>query len=136
MSDSATPFQQTTQQTEDAAQAAPRRLLGFRRVALIELALFFGVALWVDWALGNGQRFESVQPHPFWIPVLLLAIQYGTNEGVLAALAAAAALRGGNLPEQMISQDLYQYLYAMTREPILWLVAGVLVGELRMRQIR
>jgi polysaccharide biosynthesis protein PelD len=136
MSDSATPFQQTTQQTEDAAQAAPRRLLGFRRVALIELALFFGVALWVDWALGNGQRFESVQPHPFWIPVLLLAIQYGTNEGVLAALVAAAALRGGNLPEQMISQDLYQYLYAMTREPILWLVAGVLVGELRMRQIR
>ncbi|MBP2229632.1 hypothetical protein J2847_002931 [Azospirillum agricola] len=114
----------------------PRRLFGVRRVALIELALFFGVALGLDWAFGSGLRFEGVQPHPFWIPVLLLAIQYGTNEGVLAALVAAAALRLGNLPEQTIAQDLYQHLFTLTREPILWLVAGVLIGELRMRQIR
>jgi len=129
--------QQTPQPGIDAPVVpAPRRLLGFRRVALIELALFFGVALGLDWALGAGMRFEGVQPHPFWIPVLLLAIQYGTNEGILAALAAALALRLGNLPEQSIAQDLYQHLFTLTREPILWLVAGVLFGELRMRQIR
>ncbi|SMH35911.1 GAF domain-containing protein [Azospirillum agricola] len=124
----------TAAAVDDAA--APRRLFGIRRVALIELALFFGVALGLDWAFGSGLRFEGVQPHPFWIPVLLLAIQYGTNEGVLAALVAAAALRLGNLPEQTFAQDLYQHLFTLTREPILWLVAGVLIGELRMRQIR
>ncbi|MCG5242530.1 GAF domain-containing protein [Azospirillum doebereinerae] len=120
----------------DAPVPAPRRLLGFRRVALIELILFFAVALSLDWAMGTGLRFEGVQPHPFWIPVLLLAVQYGTNEGVLAALVATLALRLGNLPEQTIAQDFYQYLFVLTREPILWLVSGVLIGELRMRQIR
>ncbi len=118
------------------APAGPRRLLGFRRVALIELALFFLVAFALDLAVGAGVRFDGIQPHPFWIPVLLLAIQYGTNEGVLAAVAASVALRLGNMPEQLITQDFYQYLYAVSREPILWLVASVLFGELRMRQIR
>ncbi|MCW2243387.1 GAF domain-containing protein [Azospirillum canadense] len=119
-----------------AAQAGPRRVLGLRRVALVELALFFLVALGLDAAVGAGLRFDGVQPHPFWIPVLLLAIQYGTNEGVLAAVVASLALRVGNLPEQLISQDFYQYLFTISREPILWLVAAVMFGELRMRQIR
>lgn len=121
---------------EGATAPKQRRFLGFRRVALLELVLFFAVAFGIDWAVGSGLRFDGVQPHPFWLPVLLLAIQYGTNEGVLAALVAAVALRLGNLPEQTISQDFYQYLYAVTREPILWLVAAVLFGELRMRQLR
>lgn len=111
------------------------RILGFRRVALLELALFFGVALALD-HLSGGLRFEGVQPHPFWIPVLLLSAQYGTGEGVMAAVVATLALRVGNMPEQLISQDFYQYLYAVSREPILWLVAAVILGELRMRQLR
>ncbi|WP_448204814.1 GAF domain-containing protein [Azospirillum sp. sgz302134] len=119
-----------------APPAGPRRFLGMRRVALVELALFFVLAVGLDWLIGAGIRFDGVQPHPFWIPVLLLAIQYGTNEGVLAAVVASLALRLGNLPEQLITQDFYQYLYAVSREPILWLVAAVLFGELRMRQIR
>lgn len=119
-----------------ADSASPRRWLGLRPVALLELLLFFGVALGLDGWLGAGLRFEGVQPHPFWIPVLLLAIQYGTNEGVLAALVASAALRLGNMPDAGIGQDLYDHLFTLTREPILWLVAAVLFGELRMRQLR
>ncbi|CAO3409320.1 GAF domain-containing protein [Azospirillum largimobile] len=119
------------------ADGAPRRRwFGLRPVALLELALFFGVALGLDVWFGSGLRFEGVQPHPFWIPVLLLAIQYGTNEGVLAALAASVALRLGNVPDAGITQDLYDHLFTLTREPILWLVAAVLFGELRMRQLR
>ncbi len=121
---------------ENAPMAAPRRWLGLRRIAVLELALFFAVMLGGDWAFGSGLRYEGIQPHPFWIPVLLLAVQYGTNEGVLAALVAAAALRLGNVPDPTLNQDLYQHLYILTRDPILWLVSGVLIGELRMRQIR
>ncbi|WP_395452189.1 GAF domain-containing protein (plasmid) [Azospirillum melinis] len=122
--------------TSTPSPASPRRWLGLRPVALLELLLFFGVALGLDGWLGAGLRFEGVQPHPFWIPVLLLAIQYGTNEGVLAALVASAALRLGNMPDAGIGQDLYDHLFTLTREPILWLVAAVLFGELRMRQLR
>jgi len=129
------PGTQTTPPADKGADG-PARLLGFRRVALLELALFFAAALGIDWLSTGGMRFEGVQPHPFWIPVLLITVQYGTGEGVLAAIAATVALRLGNMPEQLISQDLYQYLYAVSREPILWLVTAVLLGELRMRQLR
>jgi len=122
-------------QPPEMREEAPRRLLGFRRVALVELALFFAAALALD-LLTGGTRFDGVQPHPFWLPVLLLTVQYGTGEGVLAAIVATLALRLGNMPEQLITQDVYQYLYAVSREPILWLVAAVLFGELRMRQLR
>lgn len=120
---------------EPLAGGAPR-LFGLRRVALAELALFFALAFLVDWLATGLTRFEGVQPHPYWLIVLLLSVQYGTSEGVIAAIASAAALRLGNLPEQAISQDLYQYLHAVSREPILWLVASVVFGELRMRQRR
>lgn len=116
--------------------ASHRRWFGLRPVALLELLLFFAVALGLDVWLGAGLRFDGVQPHPFWIPVLLLAIQYGTSEGVLAALVASVALRLGNMPDAGIDQDLYDHLFTLTREPILWLVAAVLFGELRMRQLR
>lgn len=116
--------------------ASPRRWFGLRPVALLELLLFFAVALGLDHWFGAGVRFDGVQPHPFWIPVLLLAIQYGTSEGVLAALVASVALRFGNMPDAGIDQDLYDHLFTLTREPILWLVAAVLFGELRMRQLR
>lgn len=116
--------------------ASPRRWFGLRPVALLELLLFFAVALGLDVWLGTGLRFDGVQPHPFWIPVLLLSIQYGTSEGVLAALVASVALRFGNMPDAGIDQDLYDHLFALTREPILWLVAAVLFGELSMRQLR
>lgn len=112
------------------------RAFGPRPVSVLELALFFVVAFAIDYLGGSGNRFEGVQPHPYWIPVLLLSVQYGTGAGVMAAAVASAALRIGNIPEQLISQDYYQYLFLLTREPIFWLVAAVVFGEMRMRQLR
>lgn len=114
----------------------PRRVLGLRPSALLELALFFLLLFAIDSLDGTLDRFDGVQPHPYWIVVLALAAQYGTSEGVLAAVAAAVALRLGNIPEQVVSQDYYQYLYAVSREPIFWLVAAVVLGEMRMRHLR
>ncbi|HRJ60281.1 MAG TPA: GAF domain-containing protein [Azospirillaceae bacterium] len=114
----------------------PRRVLGLRPSALLELALFFLLLFAIDYLDGTLNRFDGVQPHPYWIVVLVLAAQYGTSEGVLAAIAASIALRLGNIPEQVVSQDYYQYLYAVSREPIFWLVAAVVLGEMRMRHLR
>ncbi|HRQ97129.1 MAG TPA: GAF domain-containing protein [Candidatus Accumulibacter phosphatis] len=111
-------------------------MLGLRPSALLELALFFLLLFAIDYLDGTLNRFDGVQPHPYWIVVLVLAAQYGTSEGVLAAIAASIALRLGNIPEQVVSQDYYQYLYAVSREPIFWLVAAVVLGEMRMRHLR
>ncbi|MBI1207869.1 MAG: hypothetical protein GC191_11340 [Azospirillum sp.] len=113
----------------------PPGWLGLRPVAVVELALFFGLAFALDVLWLDGQRFAGIEPHPFWAPVLLLAVQYGTGAGVVAALAATAALRIGNLPEPTLSQDLYQYLFQVSFLPLLWLVSAVLLGELRLRHL-
>lgn len=122
---------------EDAQQSFDHahRLYAVRRSALIEMGLFFAVSLIVDYAFLDGTRFWSVDPHPFWIAVVLMSVQYGTNEGVLCAIVATLLLLVGNLPDQGVEEDLYGYLLTVSLTPILWLVTGVLIGELRLRQI-
>ena len=111
-------------------------ILGLRRVALIELGILVTLIVALDFLAGDGTRFRAVVPHPFWLPVLLLVVQYGTNEGLLAAIFCTAALYVGNLPPQTIETDIYAYLFGVTLQPTLWVVSAVIFGELRMRQIR
>ncbi len=113
-----------------------KRLMGVRPIALLELIIFFAVAGAIDFLLLGGARFQGFNPHPFWLPVIFLSIQYGTNEGLLAAFAATAMLLIGNLPEQKLSQDLYTYALEISLQPILWQAAAVVVGELHGRQVR
>ena len=118
------------------ARVRPAELLGLRRSAVIELVLFLAMMLALDALLGSGDRFIELRPHPFWLVVLLITVQYGTNEGLIASLASTVALYAGNLPDQLLHQDLYDYLFSVSRLPIIWLFAAVLFGELRVRQIR
>ncbi len=114
----------------------PDRVLGMRKSALIEMALFFLVALVLDALATGGTRFWGTAPHPFWIVVILMTVQYGTTEGLVACAVATAALLMNNLPEQSLSQDFYDYVFTLTSRPLMWFVAAVILGELRMRQIR
>lgn len=113
-----------------------KTIAGIRLAAIIELLLFLVTALVVDAAVFDGTRFFIANPHPFWIIVLLITVQYGTAEGVLAAIAATAALLIGNMPEQAAGQDSYQYAMMVSKTPIMWFVAAVVLGELQQRHIR
>jgi len=108
-------------------------LLGVRRAAIVEIAAFLIVLLAVDFTFLEFDRYAGVSPHPFWIIVLLCAVQYGTTEGLVAAAAASAALLVGNLPPQRFDEDLYQWLLAATLQPLLWAVSAVVFGELQGR---
>ncbi len=108
-------------------------LLGVRRAAIVEIAAFLIVALAIDFAFLDFDRFAGLSPHPFWVIVILCAVQYGTTEGLVAAAAASAALLVGNLPAPKFDQDLYQWLLAATLQPLLWAVAAVIFGELQGR---
>ncbi|MDG1287151.1 MAG: hypothetical protein P8P30_06245 [Rickettsiales bacterium] len=110
--------------------------LGLRASALLEMAIIFFLLLVANTVFGDGNRFMSYTPHPFWVVVILMAVQYGTAEGVLAAILASLFLLIGNLPEQTLNQDMYEYLYMLFRLPILWLITAVIVGELRQRHVR
>jgi hypothetical protein len=109
---------------------SPRSTL---RTVLIEIGLFLGAALAADAVWGSGNRFLHVEPHPFWIIVLLMAAQYGTREALLATGASSVALLAGNLPPQSLDQDVHQYTVQLFVQPLLWLLAAVVIGELRTR---
>jgi hypothetical protein len=109
----------------------PRRMLGIRVSALLEMLCFLALALAIDARLGAGDRLSGITPHPFWIIVLLVSAQYGAREGLLAAILASAALLVGNLPEQGFSEDLHAWLLRATTEPLLWIFAAMVIGEIR-----
>src|SRR4051795_1667490 len=104
--------------------------------ALLQIAGLFVVALAIDYTLLEGDRFAGIQPHPFWIPVIVLSLQFGTSAGLLAVLTASTCLLLGNLPEQMLSEDRFSYLLHLSAQPLLWLAAALVIGEMRSRQLR
>lgn len=112
------------------------RILGIRASALLEILIFLVAMLIIDFIFGAGVRFRDVSPHPFWIIVLLVAAQYGTAEGLVAALFSSVVLLLFNLPEQTSGQNVYDYLYTVAKTPLLWVIVGVTLGELRQKHIR
>ncbi len=128
---------ESEEQTTNANEwLTAKTVFGLRRSAIVEMLFFFLATLIIDHFFFSGDRFASTSLHPFWIIVLLLSVQYGTGEGFLAAALSSAALLIGNLPEQELSQDRYQYLFALCRLPLLWFGVALILGELRMRHIR
>src|SRR5688500_1753250 len=64
-------------------------VLGIRFSAIVETVAFLGIAVLLDYFYFSGNRFWSLEPHPFWLLVALVSVQYGTNEGVFAAAASS-----------------------------------------------
>src|SRR4051812_43219901 len=113
-----------------------RRLSSRIHGSVIETGLFLAVGLSIDSAFLDGNRFQAAALHPFWIIILLTTVQYGTNAGVFATVASTIALLTGNLPEQQVSMDKYTWFSEVSRLPLLWFLTSVILGELRVRQIK
>jgi len=120
----------------DVYRPAPsRRIFGLRLSALAEMGLLFALLLGVDAVFFGGTRFAGIEPHPFWIPVLLIAAQYGTGEGLIAALGASLALWLGVPAPVEAGQDRLDIAFAMAFQPALWLAAALIIGELSARRL-
>ncbi|MDO9711750.1 GAF domain-containing protein [Paracraurococcus lichenis] len=117
--------------SQDPAVAPPRHLLGIRLASLLETLALLGAGLAVDAVLFGGDRFAGISPHPFGVVVLLAAVQYGTREGLAAALLASLALLADRLPEQAFGEDLYTWLLRIGSVPVQWFIAGLVLGQIR-----
>lgn len=122
--------------TQPATPQEHARIMGIRLSAIVEALGILVILTLLDVFLFEGNRFWSTNPHPFWIPVLLLAAQYGTWEGIVAAALATIFMLVGNTPPVVEGATHYQRLYEISINPILWFVGGWLVGELRQRHVR
>ena len=117
--------------------SAPKReIFGIRLVAILEVLGMLLVLTILDAVFFDGDRFAHVNPHPFWIPVLLVAAQYGTAEGLVAALFATLFFLVGHMPVAPEGTDHYDYLYSVAINPVLWFVAGWGLGNVRQRHVR
>lgn len=103
-------------------------------VALVELAGVVGLILLVDWALPDID-IADIQPNPLWLPVLVLSLQYGTVSGLMAALVAIVVTVVAGFPEEGVGENHFSYVLRIWSQPILWIGAAVLLGQLRLRQI-
>ncbi len=111
----------------------PHKLLGIRLAALVEMVLMFAVMLIVGDALGASHRLITVSPHPFWIVVLLISVQYGCVEGIIACVLATLCLYVGNVPPQEFRETLFDYQVRLAALPFMWFVAAFVLGEMRLR---
>ena len=121
---------------EVTPQKEPVRILGLRLSAIVECIGLLVIMVVVDAIFFSGHRFWDMNPHPFWVVVLLLAAQYGTNEGLFAALMATLFYLVGNIPPESENLNHYDRIYEIFINPILWVVVGWILGELRQRHLR
>jgi len=120
--------------TEEGYEEKPRYLFGMRLSAIYETLIFLVVVTLASFIFGDGDRFINVSPHPFWIIVLTVTVQYGTNEGIMASLLATLFLYVWNVPEIKFNQSLFEYRLSLAANPIMWIAASTFLGEIRMRQ--
>ncbi len=102
--------------------------------ALVELAAIVAAIMLAAWAL-PGVDIATLEPSPYWLPVLLLSLQYGTVAGLLAAGVSTIAHVLAGLPEQAVGENLFTYLLRIWALPILWIGVSLLLGQFRLRQI-
>ncbi|GJD52653.1 hypothetical protein OPKNFCMD_5419 [Methylobacterium crusticola] len=107
---------------------------GWYRYVLESVALV-GLLVCIDHVFFDGNRFASITPRPFWIPVLLMSVQYGLAGGVFAAFASTLALYSGALPSQVATQDYYAYSRLIVAEPMSWLACALVLGGMSSLQL-
>jgi polysaccharide biosynthesis protein PelD len=118
------------------AKKIPWRLLGLRTTAVLETVAFLITITAVNYLFADGARFIDFSPHPYWIIILLITLQYGTNEALMSTALSTVFLLFWNLPEQQMDQSTFDYVFTITSRPLMWMMASVVLGELRVRHIQ
>lgn len=93
-----------------------------------EMLVLFAILIAIDRGLLHGDAYSDLNPNPYWLPVLVMAIAYGTGMGLVAgAIASAIWLCWANIwsgSADHLEQQLHQSI-----QPLLWMVAALIVGE-------
>lgn len=103
--------------------------------AVLEVCVLVVLPGLLDYFVPGFPTLNESQPHFFWLPVLLLTLQYGSASGLLAAGVAILFSSTLGWPEQEIGENHFSYLLRIWLQPVLWIAAAVVLGQFRLRQI-
>jgi hypothetical protein len=76
-------------------------------------------------------RVTQIQPHPFWLPVILAASIYGRSVGYVIAVLAALIDAALEWPDLARHSDFYDFLIANSSNAIMWLGVATVLGAFR-----
>lgn len=93
-----------------------------------EMLILFAALLAIDQALLSGDAFSGVNPNPYWLPVLMLAMTYGTGMGLSAAFIATVIWLSAPHSWDGETDHLGTQL-RLSLLPMLWMVVALAVGE-------
>lgn len=129
------PMVAKSQEPEETLKASENETDNGHRiaVALIELATLLAILCGAQYLLTGNLDFSDYAINPLWIPIVLMASQYGLALGVASVLAVVAVyLSGGNLWPPDAGSSPYPYLQQLS-VAALWLITAVVLGLLRDR---
>ncbi len=99
---------------------------------ILETLLGFAILLAIDlFLIKNSTAFEHITPHPFWIVVLLIAVRYGTLQGIFAgsfAAVAYVALASGTASAEF---SRFSFPHGPYNLPFFFILTGGVLGEIR-----
>lgn len=110
-----------------------QKFLGLRVSAIFETFCFLIVATALQLFFLSPTYFSTTLLHPFWIIVLLVTVQYGTAEGIFAAIASSVFLYLLSFPSQKAEEAYFDYQLRIALLPSLWFITAFILGEIRMR---
>lgn len=108
---------------------------GWKKAAF-DAGLIFAVLLAAELLRPGSLDAAQTWPHPFWLPVIYLTVQYGSHAGVAAAAIATALLLSVVQPERSSIHDLYEHNLSLLLEPALWLASALTLGQITDRRHR
>lgn len=98
-----------------------------------EMAALFACLVMIDNLVLAGNGFQTVEPNPYWLPVLVFSVAYGTGMGLLAgALASTIWIASPHMwPGE---SDLLEQQVQLSVLPMLWLIVALVIGEVTARR--
>tara|TARA_R110002072_G_scaffold261831_2_gene420603 strand:+ start:2431 stop:3441 length:1011 start_codon:yes stop_codon:yes gene_type:complete len=81
--------------------------------------------------LGSGY-FDSLTLHPFWVVIVIAAMQNGVAVGVATSVAAALLV---GLPDRFVNEGAAVYAARAAVLPLQWFVVALIVGFYRQKEL-
>ena len=102
----------------------------------IELAIMIGMIVAIDVKWAGGTAFAAVNPNPLWLPVLVMALAYGSGVGLIAAGVATCYWIAVPHAAMALDDSPFHYLLSRSLPPLMWVAASVAIGELTYVRLR
>ena len=110
------------------------KVLGVRVSAILEIIFFLLIISLASYAWGNNDRFINISPHPYWVILILIVVQYDMPETICCIILMILFMYIGNVPKQEFTETTFDYYFSLCLQPILWFAMGTLTtGIVRKR---